>query len=95
MKYLLITPALALIGCASSNKTIDELIDPFDGPEKTIHIPANVADSNGKWDGSKGKFPPGRVINYKGHGLGYDSHINHHRHMQSVHGHGGLGYHND
>ena len=65
MKYLLITPTLVLIGCASypNLDTIDEVIPP---------IPANVADSNGKWDGSKGEFPPGRTINYNGHGLGYN-----------------------
>ena len=84
--------ALVLTGCTSSNRTIDELIDPFDGPEPTIHIPANVASK--EYDGSKGKFPPGRVIDYKGHGVDYtnnNGHINHHTH----HGHGGLGYHND
>ena len=91
MKYTLIPITLVLIGCASSPNldTIDEVV-----PEETIHIPGNVADSNGKWDGSKGQFPPGRVINYKGHGTDYtinNNHINHHTH----HGHGGLGYHND
>ena len=97
MKLLLTIP-LVLTGCMSSNNTIDELIDPFDGPEPTIHIPTNVADSNGKWDGSKGKFPPGRTINYKGHGVDYttgNGHINHHIHKHTHHGHGGLGYHHD
>jgi hypothetical protein len=69
MKYLLITPALVLTGCLTQypNNIIDEVI-----PEDTTPIPANVADSNGKWDGSKGEFPPGRTINYNGHGLGYN-----------------------
>ena len=44
-------------------------------------------------DGSKGEFPPGRninkqtlpprprkVINYQGHGIGYESHAQHHYH---------------
>ena len=90
MKYLAIVP-LFLTGCMSSHNTIDELI-----PLETIHIPSNVANKND--DGSKGKFPPGRTINYKGHGVDYttgNGHINHHIHQHSYHGHGGLGYHKD
>ena len=90
MKYLAIVP-LFLTGCMSSHNTIDELI-----PLETIHIPSNVANKND--DGSKGKFPPGRVINYKGHGVDYttgNGHINHHIHKHTHHGHGGLGYHHD
>jgi len=78
MKQLLIIP-LVLTGCMSSIPTIDELIDP----DQTIHIPSNVAELApvpSPQDGKKGPFPPGRIINYKGHGLGYDSHITHHRH---------------
>ena len=92
MKLLLTIP-LVLTGCMSSNKTIDEFI-----PEKTLHIPANVAEKKGKEDGSKGKFPPGRTINYKGHGVDYttgNGHINHHIHKHTHHGHGGLGYHHE
>ena len=92
MKYLAFVP-LFLTGCLSSNNTIDEII-----PDNTIHIPANVADSNGKWDGSKGNFPPGRTINYKGHGIDYttgNGHINYHIHKHTHHGHGGAGYHHD
>jgi hypothetical protein len=39
-----------------------------------------------EWDGSKGKFPAGRVlrsdrvIDYRGHGTGYSGHANHHLH---------------
>ena len=98
MKYTLLLTLLASAGCMSNNNTIDEIIDPFDGPNKTIHIPSNVAATNKEWDGSKGKFPPGRIINYKGHGTEYttgNGHINHHIHQHSYHGHGGLGYHND
>ena len=90
MKYLAIVP-LFLTGCMSSHNTIDELI-----PLETIHIPSNVANKND--DGSKGKFPPGRTINYKGHGVDYttgNGHINHHIHKHTHHGHGGLGYHHD
>ena len=86
MKKLTIATAIVMTGCATQKfpETIDE------------YIPANVA-SREKWDGSKGKFPPGRynnrVIDYKGHGVDYttgNGHINNH-----IHGHGGLGYHND
>ena len=84
MKLTLLITLLTITGCAS-NSQLDE----------TIHIPSNVAEK--KWDGSKGDFPPGRynnrVIDYKGHGTDYttgNGHINHH-----IHGHGGLGYHND
>ena len=35
----------------------------------------------------KGPEAPGRVIDYKGHGLGYDSHARHHHHMHSTGGH--------
>ena len=98
MKYTLLLTLLASAGCISKNNTIDEMIDPFDGPNKTIYIPSNVASTNKKWDGSKGKFPPGRIINYKGHGVDYttgNSHINHHIHQHTHHGDGGLHYHND
>jgi hypothetical protein len=77
-----------------------QMSKPEDIKEQTIHIPTNVADKK-EWDGSKGEFPPGRilkntkVINYKGHGLNYDNHAKHHHHLNNVHGHGGLGYHND
>ena len=84
MKYLAIVP-LFLTGCMSSQNTntIDELINP----EPTIHIPHNVA-SQKDWDGSKGKFPPGRTINYKGHGVEYttgNGHISKHTHHYHTH----------
>ena len=73
MKKLTIATAIVMTGCATQKfpETIDE------------YIPANVA-SREKWDGSKGEFPPGRVIDYKGHGLGYSGHANHHYHMREV-----------
>jgi len=82
---LIILSAATISGCSSSNRTINETIDP----KLTIHIPENVASN--KWDGSKGKFPPGRnhqtlpniprkVIDYQGHGIGYESHAQHHYH---------------
>ena len=80
MKYLAIVP-LFLTGCMSSHNTIDELI-----PLETIHIPSNVANKND--DGSNGQFPPGRVINYKGHGVDYttgNGHISHHTHHYHTH----------
>jgi len=80
MKYLAIVP-LFLTGCMSSHNTIDELI-----PLETIHIPSNVANKND--DGSKGKFPPGRTINYKGHGVEYttgNGHISKHTHYHHTH----------
>jgi hypothetical protein len=82
MKKLLLTPAIVLIGCASSPDPgiIDEII-----PDETLHIPSNVAERE-EWDGSKGQFPPGRVIDYKGHGLGYTSHMQHYLHLQHIHG---------
>ena len=83
----MILTAAAISGCVSHNRTIDEMINP----DQTIHIPSNVASK--KWDGSKGEFPPGRninnqtlpprprkVINYQGHGIGYESHAQHHYH---------------
>ena len=87
----MILTAAAISGCVSNKRTIDEIIDPFDGPSETIHIPENVASKI--WDGSKGEFPPGRninnqtlptiprkVIDYQGHGIGYESHAQHHYH---------------
>ena len=72
MKKLALSFAILSIGCASQYpRTIDE------------YIPKNVADRE-EWDGSKGQFPPGRVIDYKGHGLGYDGHAQHHYHMNRV-----------
>ena len=79
MKQLLLIPAIALVGCAS-NQYMDQ-----SEPDQTIHIPHNIAVTPTEDDGSKGKFPPGRsnnrVINYNGHGLGYnDYHVdNFHR----------------
>ena len=71
MKTLILTSALVLTGCLSQYpQTIDE------------YIPEYVAERK-EWDGSKGQFPPGRVIDYKGHGLGYNSHANHHRHINN------------
>lgn len=89
----MILTAAAISGCTSNNRTIDEIIDPFDGPDQTIHIPENVASN--KWDGSKGEFPPGRinqtlptiprkVIDYQGHGIGYESHAQHHYHHNQI-----------
>ena len=90
-----ILTAATISGCDTNTRTIDEIVDPFDGPSPTIHIPANVATK--EYDGSKGKFPPGRTINYQGHVVEYTTgnvHINHHIHKHTHHGHGGLGYHN-
>lgn len=86
-KTILISSLLLSIGCVTENKgkIIDEII-----PE--------VAKKSAKDDGSKGKFPPGRIINYKGHGVNYttgNGHINHHKHHNHYHEHGGNGYHND
>jgi len=70
---LTILTAATISGCATNTRTIDEIVDPFDGPSPTIHIPANVATK--EYDGSKGKFPPGRTINYQGHGVEYTTGI--------------------
>ena len=70
--------AIVSTGCMSQKpQTIDE------------YIPQNLVN-NKEWDGSKGEFPPGRilksnrVINYRGHGTGYSGHANHHYHMREV-----------
>lgn len=81
----IILTAAAISGC-SSYKT----------KQHTIPLPHyidNLADN----DGSKGKFPPGRnsnnqtlpkpprkVINYQGHGIGYESHAQHHHHHNQI-----------
>ena len=81
MKRIALAITIASTGCMSQKtyETIDE------------YIPENVA-SQKEWDGSKGQFPPGRIlnssriINYRGHGTGYSGHANHHYHMNQVRG---------
>lgn len=75
MKKILLALTLGT-GCLSQPpRTIDE------------YIPENYADRE-EWDGSKGEFPPGRIlksnrtIDYSGHGLGYNGHAQHHYHMK-------------
>ena len=65
MKIIILTSAILSIGCA--NLPDSEII-----PDHINPVPPNVADAEEPWDGSKGKFPPGRVIDYKGHGIGYN-----------------------
>ena len=60
MKSLILTCTILSIGCTSFPES------------NTIPIPPNVAVAEEPWDGSKGKFPPGRVLDYKGHGIGYN-----------------------
>ena len=88
MNKVILTSALVLTGCINQRPDFKPL-----APEPLIR---ERLASQKEWDGSKGQFPPGRVIDYKGHGGDYtndNGHINHHRHHG--HGHGGLGYHND
>ena len=64
MKSIILASAILSIGCAN-------LPEIYPIPSHTLHIPHNVADTEEPWDGSKGEFPPGRVLDYKGHGTGY------------------------
>jgi|TARA_Y100000310_G_scaffold328616_1_gene397019 hypothetical protein len=72
MKKLALITTMVITGCASQHypETIDEYI-----PHVT---------SKKEWDGSKGEFPPGRIINYKVHGLKYENHTQHHYHLNET-----------
>ena len=71
---------VALTGCMSSYDPQPLPPEPLikrNLVEKTIKLPPEEL--------KKGPSTPGRVINYKGHGLGYDGHANHHYHMRQTH----------
>jgi hypothetical protein len=89
MKILTITAAVVLTGCATQYpRTIDEMI-PGHNPPAVFPPGIHNITSREEWDGSKGEFPPGRVlksnrtIDYRGHGIGYSGHAQHHLHNRS------------
>lgn len=80
MKKLTIALGVVMTGCLSSKpqETIDEYV-----PRYLVEKVPETSPEELK----KGPSTPGRVIDYKGHGLGYSGHAQHHYHMRQVHGH--------
>tara|TARA_R110002167_G_scaffold168878_1_gene366627 strand:- start:613 stop:888 length:276 start_codon:yes stop_codon:yes gene_type:complete len=76
--------ALLTTGCLTEKGGVEQHL---------LHVPdfhnAVEKETPGEeWDGTKGKFPAGRVlrsdrvIDYRGHGTGYSGHADHHHHNQ-------------
>ena len=84
MKKITLIIGVSLTGCISQQPTMPDFKPLPPEPlikrnlvEKTIELPPEEL--------KKGPESPGRVIDYKGHGLGYSGHANHHYHMRHTH----------
>ena len=87
MKKPVVILALIVTGCASSSVENDLLdLQPLP-PEPLIKkdLVEKSPDTSPE-ELKKGPSTPGRVINYRGHGLGYGSHAQYHYHIRDVHG---------
>ena len=79
IRTIIATSGILLVGCTSTE--YDDFQDAPDHLLFTQEKYATIDEIIAPEDLKKGPFPPGRVIDYKGHGLGYQGHADHHRHL--------------
>ena len=71
--------AIVMAGCTSVKPKFEPL-----PPEPLIKNVAVKAPETSPEELKKGPEPPGRVIDYKGHGLGYGSHAQQQYHIRNT-----------
>ena len=82
-KLIVLLSGTLVLGCTSTEtENKYELQDLLLTDERYAESPPTVEPEDLK----KGPEQVGRVIEYRGHGLGYGAHAQHYRHLHHVHG---------